>query len=170
MNTALAARACVGLVFLFAALSKVCGAAAWRRFQDATARLSGDGRRRFTGWLARAVVAAEFAVLILVIGPATATVGLALAGALTVGFTAATLLARARGTAGTCACFGGRSEPPWWSTVLRNSFLVAAAALGLVGSADGIPQATGSALAAGFAAAALIVGLDRVVSAPERLV
>jgi hypothetical protein len=170
LEIAIAGRACVGLLFVLAAVSKVRSAAAWRRFQESTASLSGDPRRRFTGWLSRSVVAAEFGVPVLVIGPATAVVGLALAGALTVGFTVAAFLARARGAAAACACFGGRSRPPWWSTALRNTFVVAAAGLGLPGSSATFSPATGLALAAGCAAAVLVVGLDHAVPTQQSLV
>jgi hypothetical protein len=57
-----------------------------------------------------------------------------------------------------------------WSTVLRNTLVVAAAGLGLSGSFVTFSPATSLALAAGCTVAVLIVGLDHAVPTPERLV
>ncbi len=122
------------------------------------ASLADFGLRRARRPVAYAVMAAEAAVIPLVLLPATAPYGLALAALLLVGFAVAIAATLRRGVRPTCRCFGTKSAPLRGAHVARNLILAALAAAGVVAAAQD-PAFVGAALAVAaiVAAVALLV-------------
>ncbi|MER6809268.1 MauE/DoxX family redox-associated membrane protein [Spirillospora sp. NPDC000708] len=164
-----AVRVLLALVFVASAAGKLRGRGAYARFTAATARLvprpvAATGTR----WIAAAVVGAEAAVVVLLVLPATAAAGFALAAVLLAAFTAAIVRALARGDRAPCACFGDADTPLGPRQVVRNLSLATAALAGLGATLSGgshLPGATGAlfAVAAGCFAALLVLAADDII-------
>ena len=159
-----AARLCVGLVFLAAAVSKVRNQPAWQAFERATARLSGPVPANVNGAVSRVVIVAELAVGPLVGWSATAVLGLMLAGLLTLTFTAASLIAADHGSEHGCGCFGTSTGQPLWLHLVRNAFLLLAVIAGLWVSVPAAAGTTAAALGLGIGGALFIVGSEHAYS------
>ncbi|GAB3437401.1 DoxX family protein [Flindersiella endophytica] len=164
----LGCRCMIGLVFLASVVSKLRGRESYARFVAATARL-GPGwivARVPAGVLAGGVIAAEAAVLVLLVLPGTAWVGFVLAGLLALVFAVAVLAALRRGDRAPCHCFGASTRPVGGVHLVRNVVLGASAGLGLtVGAAAAgplEPAGVVAAVVAGAVAAALVVTADDV--------
>lgn len=82
--------------------------------------------------VASAVLAAEAAVVLLVLLRATAPAGLALAVVLLVAFAVGMVRVLARGDRVPCGCFGRSTAPITRAHVVRNALLATAAAVGAV--------------------------------------
>ena len=82
--------------------------------------------------VAAAVLAAEVAVVVLVLLRSTAAFGLALAVVLLVAFATGMLRVLARGDRVPCGCFGRSTAPITRAHVVRNALLATAAAAGAV--------------------------------------
>jgi uncharacterized membrane protein YphA (DoxX/SURF4 family) len=164
-----ALRVLLALVFVVSATGKLRGRGAYGRFTAATARLvprplSAAGTRR----VAAAVIGAEAAAVVLLVLPATAPFGFALAAALLAAFTAGIARALARGDRAPCACFGDADTPLGPRQVVRNLVLAAAALAGLGGTlsgTSGLPAPAGTlvAVAAGGLAALLVLAADDII-------
>jgi hypothetical protein len=158
-----AERVLVAMVF---ALSAGAKARALDSFHQ-TLRGLGVAGDRAARRLAPAVVAAEAAVVVLVVAsPETAVAGSLLAVGMLVVFTAVLARARARGTTIGCACFGSTRQPVSWYDVARNALLVAAIGAGLLlGEPAGPPPLVTAAVLVPACAAAvlLLVNLREVV-------
>lgn len=120
----------LGFVMVLAVVGKVHSPAEFRAFVGSL-----DG----FGWIPRsarpavavAVVVAEAASAALLGFPATATAGYLLALTTVGAFTAAVLIARARGRQVRCRCFGADGGPMGTAHLIRNAALLAVAAAGL---------------------------------------
>ncbi|MGC7094283.1 MauE/DoxX family redox-associated membrane protein [Amycolatopsis lurida] len=160
-------RCAIGLVFLVSSVSKVTGRNAFTAFTDSARRL-GSLPAPLAGPVAAAVVAAEFAVWILLVLPGTAApvAGLLLAVVLLLGFAVAALRAIRRGVGTPCRCFGGSATRLGPRHVVRNFLLAAAAATAVAATPARLPAQPGAlvmALFAGLLAGGLIVLLDDLV-------
>jgi hypothetical protein len=166
----LGVRCLIGTVFAVAAVSKVAGRSAFDQF-------AGSVR----GWplpaavpvrlVAALVVAAEFAVCVLLGSGATAA-GYALALVLLAGFSTAVAWALIRGVRAPCRCFGASAAPLGARHLVRNAVLAAVAAAGLVTSVTGVagtaptgrqPGGVAVAIAAGLLLGGLVAVLDDIV-------
>jgi uncharacterized membrane protein YphA (DoxX/SURF4 family) len=129
----LTCRALLGAVFLVSGLTKVAGRGRFPAFARSARRL-GSLPRAWTLPVARAVVAAELAVVCLLASPVTAVAdfGFVLAGGLLVVFAAAIARSLRRGEREPCRCFGPSNAPLGWRHVLRNAVLAGVALLGLL--------------------------------------
>lgn len=108
--------------------------------------------------VAGATVAAEALTLGLLLWPATAVAGSAVAVLLFGGFTTALVVAVRRGSRAGCQCFGATSAPVAWRHVARSGGLGAAALVVLVAQlATGQPPLAGAGVAQLVAAAGLAV-------------
>lgn len=144
MTAALLATACrltLAAVLIAAAVGK---ARALDRFAATLAALAPPplSSSRWRRAAAGAIAAAELLIaLALLAGGSAARYGAAAALALLLGFTAVLLVALARRQGVSCNCFGGGERPISGWDVLRNLFLMAAAATPLlVGIPDGSPD------------------------------
>lgn len=164
-----ALRVLLALVFVASAVGKLRGRDAYARFTAATARLApGSSAAAGTRWIAAAVVGAKAAVVVLLVLPATAAFGFALAAALLAAFTAAIVRALAHGDRAPCACFGDADTPLGPRQVVRNLSLAAAALAGFGATLSGtprLPDATGAlfAVAAGALVALLVLAADDII-------
>lgn len=158
-------RLLVGLVFAVSALSKL-RMSEWRDFVESTRRLlgaltpAGRASTRIARLVAPVVVAAEAAVVVLMIPAPVA--GLLLAAGLLIVFGVAIGLALRRRVSAPCRCFGGAAELSRWNLV-RNGLLLAVAGVSL--TAPGAPADVGGAIVAVCAAAVLsmlVIRLDDV--------
>ncbi|MGW2231003.1 MauE/DoxX family redox-associated membrane protein [Streptomyces formicae] len=153
----LALRCLIGVVFLASASSKVAGRGRLHAFKasvDAMGAVPGP----LVPLVARLVVAAEFAVpLLLVLAPA---LGFPLACGLLVAFVAGIVGTLRRGTAVPCRCFGASSRPLGREHVVRNVLLTGCALVGEAGVllSDGAANG-GAAVAAALFAGACLAGL-----------
>jgi hypothetical protein len=160
----------LGLVFLLSAAGKLRNRRSYAEFVAATGRLSPwPAATATTRLLAAAVVAAELAVLPLLLTPVTAWAGFAVATALLIAFTGAIGLALRRGERTPCRCFGSSSRQPLGSAqVVRNLVLLSVCAFGLVGGQLPAPPPHPAgvllAVGAGALAATVVVVLDDVVA------
>lgn len=129
----LTCRALLGAVFLVSGLTKVAGRGSFLAFARSARRL-GSLPRAWTLPVARAVVAAELAVVCLLAIPETvaADFGFGLAAGLLVVFSAAIAASLRRGEREPCRCFGPSDAPLGWRHVLRNAILAGVALLGLL--------------------------------------
>ncbi|WP_021591173.1 MauE/DoxX family redox-associated membrane protein [Actinomadura welshii] len=176
---ALGCRCMVGLVFAASVLGKLRGRESHARFVAAAGRLG-------PGWVlsripapvvAGGVIAAEAAVLVLLVPPGTAWIGFALAGLLAMAFAVAVLAALRRGDRAPCQCFGGSDRPVSGVHLVRNGVLAAAAALGTTAGAvaagplepaGGVIAAVAGAVVAAFVVTADdLAGLFRPVVSPD---
>lgn len=162
----LGCRCAIALVFVASILGKLRGQEAYAGFVRATGRLA-SGRviaRVPAGALAVGVIAAEVAVVALTALPATARVGLVLAGLLAVAFAVAVLAALRRGDRAPCNCFGSSVRPVGRTHLVRNAVLIVVAGLGLAaGAAEAGPVGPAGGIAAviaGSVVAALVVRAD----------
>ncbi|MFC0032654.1 MauE/DoxX family redox-associated membrane protein [Micromonospora chaiyaphumensis] len=148
MYVEIGCRVLLGTVLLAAAAGKVSGRAAYREFTRSVRDLG----YRPAGPLAAAVVAAEFAavVLLAVFPPA----GFLCAAALLLAFTVAVATNLRRG-GGTCRCFGRTAAPLGRHHVWRNLALIGCAVAGALAPAG--PVRPGGAILA--AAVALLAGV-----------
>jgi hypothetical protein len=150
----------VALVFAVSVVSKLRGNR--REFVESTRKLlgallpSGSASTATARLVAPLVVAAEAAVVVLLI-PAP-FVALTLAGVLVTAFGLAIALALRRGVATACRCFGGSAPLSGWHLV-RNALLLGAVAAGLTFDPGplGAAGTAGLAVTAGAALAAAVV-------------
>jgi hypothetical protein len=163
----LGCRCVVGLVFLASVVGKLRGRKAYAGFVVAAGRL-GPGwvvSRVPAGVLAGGVIAAEAAVLVLVVLPGMAWAGFVLAGLLALAFAAAVLAALRRGDRAPCNCFGGSTRPVGGVHLVRNVVLAAAAGVGLAASSAAGPLEPAGVVVAvvvGGVVAAVVVTADDV--------
>jgi hypothetical protein len=164
----LGCRCVVGLVFVVSVVGKLRGRRAYAGFVAATGRL-GPGwvvSRVPSDVLAGGVIAAEAAVLVLMVLPGTAWAGFVLAGLLASAFAAAVLAALRRRDRAPCHCFGGSARPIGGVHLVRNVVLAAAAGLGLAAGAAAAgplePAGVVVAVVAGAVVAAVVVTADDV--------
>jgi hypothetical protein len=159
-------RCAIGLVFVASIVGKVRGRESLADFVRAAGRLG-------SGWLtsriparvlAGGVIAAEAAVVVLLVRPGSTWAGFALAGLLAVAFAAAVVVALRRGDRSPCNCFGASARPIGRVHLVRNAVLVAVAGLGLAaeGAAVGPAEPAGvvAAVVAGVVVAAVVVRAD----------
>ncbi|MBT2511842.1 hypothetical protein J7I98_40020 [Streptomyces sp. ISL-98] len=135
-------RVLLGLVFLCSVAGKLRSADAYRAFRLSVAQLAPPLRRR-TKAVAPLVIAAEAAVLVALVVPASVTVGFAAGAFLLAGFALALTGVLRRKENAACHCFGG-SEPVAPRYVVRNVLLVGVALAGLVGRPITAEAAAGS--------------------------
>jgi hypothetical protein len=162
---------CRGLLIvtlLVAVLSKLRSRAALAAFRSSIEAME-VLPRRWVGAFVAATIAGELAVPALLVVPATVPAGFLGAAVLIGVFTGSILAALRRGALAPCRCFGASSRPLGLPHVARNTWLLAVAAVGCVGSLAGPPGAldpagVAVALAAAGAAAILTVALDDLVS------
>ncbi|SCG65813.1 Methylamine utilisation protein MauE [Micromonospora halophytica] len=172
----LTARLLLALVFLAAVVGKLRTRSDFADFVATVGRFGVPAR--WTRPVARAAVAAEAAVVVLLVTPGAAPAGSALAVALLGVLTAALVAALRRGERPACRCFGAGDTPIGRRHVLRNLALGAVALLGLAAGLNGgggSPSSSAAVLlAAGVALplAAVVVRLDDLVAlfapAPSR--
>ncbi|MGB2570721.1 MauE/DoxX family redox-associated membrane protein [Micromonospora citrea] len=171
----LTARLLLALVFLAAVVGKLRTRSDFADFVATVGRFGVPAR--WTRPVAGTAVAAEAAVVVLLVTPGAAQAGPALAVVLLAVLTAALVATLRRGERPACRCFGAADTPIGRRHVLRNLALGAVALLGLavgLGGDGGSPSAAGILLAAGVALplAAVVVRLDDLValfaSAPSR--
>jgi hypothetical protein len=163
----------VGLVFAVSAVSKLRGRKEFGEFIRATrvlavATIPGyQGSRAGARRIGVAIIGGEAAVPVLLVVPGAAGIGLGIAIVLLAVFAVGIAAAMRRGLRTSCGCFGSSSAPLGPRHLVRNAFLVAAAAIGLALRPDGITQADPAGLAvAGVAAlvlVALVVRLDDLI-------
>ncbi|GGS83218.1 MauE/DoxX family redox-associated membrane protein [Nonomuraea spiralis] len=148
----------VALVVVFGAAvaGKARDLPAFARSLDA----GGLVRRRWRGWAAGAVVAAESAVVVLLVAPVPPRYGFALAAAVSTVLTGAVVFTVARRTPASCLCFGGPPRTLGPVHVVRNVLLTGVSVLGYV--AGGAPAA---AVLAGALAQSAVAGLAGAVAA-----
>ena len=146
-------------VFAVAAVGKLRAHAAFR------ASLAGFALpRRFHGPVAHGVMAVEAAIPVLVLVPATAVAGLALAAAVLTAFAAVVALTLRRGRRPRCRCLGAAGKPLQPAHVTRNLVLAAVAALGAVLGATAAEPTTVEAASLAVAALVATVALAVVVT------
>ncbi|MCM2390807.1 MauE/DoxX family redox-associated membrane protein [Streptomyces albipurpureus] len=170
MYIALSCRILLFGVFLTALAGKVHRKAAFDEFTTSIRdmRLFSP---KVAGIVAVAVAVGELAALVLLALPATASIGLALAALLLLGFTAGMGAALRRGRRTPCRCFGASVTPLGPVHLVRNLVLAAvgatgAAAVAIGGGAGWPPHPGGAAIAATAALVAviLVVRLDDLVA------
>jgi Methylamine utilisation protein MauE len=145
--------------FVVAAVGKLRGRAA---LADAVAwvRSLGLFPSRWTRSVVVTTVAGELAVPALLAPPATVTAGFAAAAALLGAFTAAIAAALRRGKRAPCHCFGASIRPLGAPHLVRNAVLLAASAVGGLGSlmpCEVAPAPAGLAVALGAACLGVIL-------------
>ncbi|WUW24423.1 hypothetical protein OG521_28145 [Streptomyces sp. NBC_01463] len=158
----LEARLVLAMVFALSAAAKVRSPRAYGEFREAAVALGGPLASRVIAFgpsspLLTAVPAAEGALAVLLLAPATAAT--ALMGALALLLVFSLVLARAvrRGTQVACHCFGSSRAPVRGAQLLRNGVLVVVACLGLAGTyADGVVRHPAPALLVALVAAAAL--------------
>jgi hypothetical protein len=153
-------RVLVGLVFAAAALGKARDVAG---FEPSIRRLVPPLDALPRAWsrlTARLVIGLELVSAVLLVPPATAPWGFALALALDAAFTVAIGLVLRRGTGAACRCFGSEPRRLGYRHVVRDLMLGTVAALGLfaavAGSAGGV---AGRLVAAGAGAAGALLNV-----------
>jgi len=172
---ALVCECLVGVVFAVAAATKLRDTAGFGEFADSVRDLAPPFVARWSRPLAGAVVALEVSVPGLLLVPATARVGLAVAGLLLTGFAVAIGAALRRGAGVACRCFGNTGVPVGRRHLVRTAVLLAAVGFGL--AAPHAPPAAvdlASAVAVSLPFAVTLIALDQIVelfapSAPERV-
>ncbi|MFG3600924.1 MauE/DoxX family redox-associated membrane protein [Micromonospora chersina] len=148
MYVEIACRVLLGTVLLAAAVGKVSGRDAYREFTRSVRDLG----YRPAGPLAAAVVAAEFAAVVLL--AVIPLAGFLLSAALLLAFTVA-VATNLRRPGATCRCFGRTAAPLGRHHVWRNAFLVGCAIAGALAPAG--PVRPGEAVLAG--AGGLLTGV-----------
>jgi len=148
---AIGCRAALVTVFLVAVAGKVAGRGSFREFTGSIAAM-----RVVPAHAARAgafaAVTAEALVVVLTVIPvrAAAVAGSALAGLLSITFSAVIALSLRRGNRAPCRCFGRSAAPLGTRHITRNAILLivsAACAAAVLGS--GVVRAPGAVVAAG---------------------
>lgn len=111
--------------------------------------------------VAAAVTTAEVAVVPLALVPATAMAGLALGGALLLGFAAVIAQTLRRGSRPRCRCFGPVGAPLRGAHVVRNVALAAVATVGAViaGTHQTVAPSIGSFVVTGVLAVVLVAAV-----------
>jgi len=109
---------------------------------------------RIRTWSAPGLIAAESAVVGLLLLPGTARAGYAVAAVLLVAFTAGVSWLVRRGSTASCRCFGGSGQRLGRRHVVRNG-LLAALAIGALATGTTALPASPAALLAGAAGALL---------------
>lgn len=113
-------------------------------------------------------MAIEISAVVLILVPATTSIGFAVATVLLLAFTGAIVLALRRGERAPCRCFGSAAQPLGRAQVVRNGVLLTVAVLGLIGGQ--LPVATPGpagvlvSVVAGALAATLAVTADDIVA------
>lgn len=125
--------------------------------------------RSWSGMVARATVAGEAGVVLLLALPWAVPAGFALAAGLLGAFTVAIVLALRGGRTAPCRCFGASAAPLSGSHVVRNLSLLAVSLTGLVGGAvlsgpTRDPAGLTLSLAVAAVAALFVVRLDDVAA------
>jgi hypothetical protein len=153
-------------VFGWSATTKLVGRGAFTAFRQATARLV-PALRGHAAAAAVLVVCGELATAVALAIPATAVAGLVSALVLLTAFTVAVASALRRGSTASCNCFGRAAQPLSAHHLVRNAFLLAVAASGLLAAAGGQAGAAPAGLvlagAVAVALAALVVNADAIV-------
>lgn len=159
-------RCAIGLVFVASILGKARGRKPYAEFVRAAGRL-GSGwvtSRIPAGVLAGGVIAAEAAVVVLLVPPDSTWAGFVLAGLLAVAFAAAVVAALRRGDHAPCNCFGVSARPISPVHLVRNAVLIAVAGLGLAADEVAVdpaaPAGIVAAVVAGVVVAAVVVRAD----------
>ncbi len=170
----LAVRCLIGFTFGTAAISKLRGRTAHTEFVVATATLlSALLAGRTPRWsaarsLAAVVVGAELAIVVLLVFPATASLGFCLAAALLVAFCLAIASAIRGGVRAACHCFGASSAPVGRTHLVRNGLLLVASLAGWGLGTGGVgrlePVGVVVAAASGLVLAAALARLDDLVA------
>ncbi|MFB7232237.1 MauE/DoxX family redox-associated membrane protein [Streptomyces fimicarius] len=161
----LGCRALLLVVFLTALVGKTRSRAAFAEFRASIVALRLLSRR-LSRAAAAAVVLVEAVTAVLLVVPATAAAGLALAVALLLVFSAGIVLALRRGDGtASCRCFGASAAPLGRIHVVRNLALAAIGGAGLTAGAWASgwpPHAAGAAVALAVAllGALLVLRLD----------
>ncbi|KAF4408031.1 MauE/DoxX family redox-associated membrane protein [Streptomyces lycii] len=157
-------RALIGTVFLLSAVGKIRGR---RRYTDFVTAVRGLAPGLPARGVAPAVIAAEAAVVVLLLRTESAAPGFVVALGLLAAFTAAIGAAVAKDRRVACQCFGASSAPVGAAHLVRNGVLLAAAASGLAAALGG--TATGlraevvlTALATGVAVAVMTSFTDDI--------
>ena len=154
---ALACRWAICGVFLAAALSKCRSRSSRAAFLSSLAALAPGVKAAPLGVL---VIVVELAVALLVTLPATAAVGLGLAGAALVAFSVAIGSGLRRGVTVACRCFGWSAAPVSRVHLVRNGVLLAIVLAGaLTARAAGAAAPHAAGLALSLAAALVVVVL-----------
>jgi len=162
-----ACRTAIGVVFVVSVWTKLKGAAAFGEFVGSLRQMD-VLPAALVRPSARAVVAAELAIPVLLVVPFTAgTVGgFALAAGLLAAFGVAILISLSRGQRAPCRCFGRSTTPLGPRHVVRNGLLIILCVLGLAASLAGgsaPPAALGVAAVAGLVLGVLFTVLDDLV-------
>jgi hypothetical protein len=165
---AIGMRCLIGVVFLASSVSKVAGRGSFAAFVSSV----GDMRLlplAMVRPVASLVVAAEFAVCVLLAVPLplTAVTGLLAAGLLSVIFAVAIAVSARRGVSAACRCFGVSTVALGPLHIVRNLALTVVAAFGAVITpmASGPVDPAGALVAAlaGLLPGAVITMLDDIV-------
>jgi hypothetical protein len=155
---AIGCRAAIVVVFLLAVAGKVAGRGSFREFTGSVAAMRIVPPRAATVTAAMSVTA-EALVVVLAVSPArvAAIAGCALAGLLSVTFSAAVAVSLRHGNRAPCRCFGRSATPLGTRHIARNAILLIVAAVGTAASlGSGVVHVPGAVTAAG---AGLFVGL-----------
>ncbi|MEU1877137.1 MauE/DoxX family redox-associated membrane protein [Streptosporangium sp. NPDC020072] len=158
----------VASTFAVAAISKRPGKA-FAEFTRSTGLLLPPRVGRWRRPVALGVFAAELAVVVLTLLPATAAAGFALATVTTTGFTIAIAAALRRGERAPCRCFGAGGTPLGPVHLARNLVLIVVAVAGLLTALLSPAGPTEPALAvvtviAALTVASLVIRLDDLVA------
>ena len=163
-----ACRAMLFAVFAAALVGKVRSRRAYADFGRSVAAF-GVLPPAWSGAAARATVAGEAGVLLLLALPWTVPAGFALAAGLLCAFTVSVVLALRGGRTAPCRCFGASAAPLGATHLVRNLSLLTLCLTGLLGGAfvagpASHPAGLGLSVAAGALAALFVVRLDDVVA------
>lgn len=161
-------RALLAVVFVVALAGKVSGRAGYRAFLESLRQMDVVPVAALRP-VAATTVAAEAAIVSLLLVPVrwTGAVGLALAGVVLATFTTVVARTVRRGRRTSCHCFGASDTPLGQQHVARNVALTAVAGLGLAASqsAGELELAAASlAIVAGLVMGALVTVLDDLVA------
>ncbi|GAA2454815.1 MauE/DoxX family redox-associated membrane protein [Streptomyces macrosporus] len=169
---AIGVRCLIGVVFLVSSVGKVLGRRRFGDFVAAIRRVPAVPTQRATA-VAAVVVAAEFAVWILLVipTPLTAAVGCALAAVLLAVFVIGIASALGHSVAVPCRCFGASTAVLGLPHLIRNAILALLAAAGAVSALWAASASTGTApgvetvvaALAGALLGGLVVVLDDVL-------
>ncbi|MET9419434.1 MULTISPECIES: MauE/DoxX family redox-associated membrane protein [unclassified Streptomyces] len=163
----LGCRALLLVVFLVAVAGKTRSRAAFAEFTSSVVALRLLSRRTSAA-AAATVVVVELATTALLVVPATAVIGLALAVALLLAFSTGIVLALRRGDGtASCRCFGASATPLGRIHVVRNLALAVVGGAGLVTGVTASvsswpphPAGTVVTLAVALLGALLVIRLD----------
>ncbi|MGI8666032.1 MAG: MauE/DoxX family redox-associated membrane protein [Jatrophihabitans sp.] len=158
LYVAVGCRAALALVFALSVAGKLVGGGAFEEFSRSIVQMKAVPVS-LVGLTARAVVAAEALILVLIIAPLPMAnlLGCLLAGLLTLGFCAAIIRSIRSGNRVPCRCFGRSSTPLGGRQVARNAVLLAVTVLGAATASSTDDRQLAAALVAVIAG--LFVGL-----------